>query len=304
MNKNSRIMIFILNLLFFAGVAYACYVYVYSKYAGIRDERKGVYEKFYNISKQLDDFVKIQTNMDEQKNSIMEPLTIYEDTFYSNEQNKTAYKVRLLDLLKSLDISVNDESIVQEQKDDNIVVTMTINIDYEKVCKLLFELERYSRVDSIDMDYKGNFVIVTSPILFDEQINDCFSGRSSIDFIDDDIRRTGYFREVYDKIMEVKDVGDIPSWREFQPIPKNPFYFYVPPKKVTGTGGGGKVHYGKPDKIVIDGIMYETKKPIVIIEGKFYYVGNTYKNCKIVKINENSINVNYYGKVYTIKMEN
>ncbi|MBR3628430.1 MAG: hypothetical protein IKN42_06260 [Elusimicrobia bacterium] len=305
MNKNSRIMIFILNLLLFCGVAYVCYNYIYSKYAAVRNERKSVYEKFYNISKQLDDFVKIQTSMDEQKNSIMEPLSIYEDTFYSNEQNKTAYKVRILDLLKSLDITVNEDSIVQEQKGDNVSISVAINADYERVCKFLFELERYSQIDTIDMDYKGFCKIVTKPILFDSQINDCFSGRSSVDSIDDDVRKSGYFREIYDKILEVKDVGDIPSWRDFQPIPKNPFYYYVAPKKDgKGKGGSNKVNYGKPDKIVIDGIMYETKKPIVIIEGKFYYVGNTYKNCKIVKINENSINVNYYGKIYTIKMEN
>ena len=305
MNKNSRIMIFILNLIFFAGVAYVCYTYVYGKYALERDERKGVYEKFYNISKQLDDFVNIQTNMDEQKNSIMEPLMIYEDTFYSNEQNKTAYKVKILDLLKRLDITTDEESISQEQKDDNISTTITINTDYERVCKFLFELERYSRIETITMNYKGDLVIVTSPILFDQQVNDCFSGRSSIDSIDDDIRKSGYFREIYDKIMEVKDVGDIPSWRDFQPIPKNPFYYYVAPKKVSGGSGGGKaINYGKPDKIVIDGIMYDSQKPIVIIEGKFYYVGNTYKNCKIVKINESSININHYGKIYTVRMEN
>lgn len=304
MNKNSRIMIFILNLVFFSGIAYVCYTYIYGKYAAERDERKGIYEKFYNISKQLDDFVNIQTSMDEQKNSIMEPLTIYEDTFYSNEQNKTAYKVKILDLLKSLDIATTEESIVQEQKGDNISTTITINTDYERVCKFLFELERYSRIDTINMNYKGDLVIVTSPILFDEQVNDCFSGRSSIDSIDDDIRKSGYFREIYDKIMEVKDVGDIPSWREFQPIPKNPFYYYVAPKKVEGKGGGQKVYYGKPDKIVIDGIMYDSQKPIVIIEGKFYYVGSTYKNCKIVKINESSININHYGKIYTVRMEN
>ncbi|MCR4662589.1 MAG: hypothetical protein K5622_01715 [Endomicrobiaceae bacterium] len=304
MNKNNRVLIFIINLLFFLGLAYVCYNYIYLKYANVRDERRGVYEKFHNISKQLDDFVNIQTSMDEQKNSIMEPLSIYEDTFYSNEQNKTAYKVRILDLLKSLDIPTKDGAITQEQRDDNLFVTVTINTDYERVCKFLFELERYSNIKTIDMDYKGDFVIVTTPILFDEQINDCFSGRSSIDSIDDDIRKSGYFREIYDKIMEVKDVGDIPSWREFQPIPKNPFYYYVPPK-AAGTGGAKRVvNYGKPDRIVIDGIMYEAHKPIVIIEGKFYYVGNTYKNCKIVQINENNIKVNYYGKIYTIGMEN
>ncbi len=304
MNKNNRVLVFILNLAVFCGLAYVCYTYVYTKYANIRNERKSVYEKFYNISKQLDDFINIQTSMDENKNSIMEPLTIYEDTFYSNEQNKTAYKVRILDLLKSLDITIKDEDIVQAQRGDNVSITVNMNTDYERVCKFLFEIERYSVIDTIDMDYKGNFKIVTSPILFDGQVNDCFSGRSSVDSIDDDIRRSGYFREIYDKIMEVKNVGDIPSWREFQPIPKNPFYYYVPPKKVSGSGSGKVINYGKPDKIVIDGIMYESKKPIVIIDGKFYYVGSTYKNCKIVQINESNIKINHYGKIYTVKMEN
>ncbi len=313
MNNSNRIIVFLLNLLFFLGVAYACYHYFYLKYAGIRDERKSVYEKFYNISKQLDDFVKIQTKMDEQKNSLSEPFFIYEDTFYSNEQNKTAYKVRILDLLKNLDITVkekvegesDEESLVQEQTEDgNISMKITINTDYERLCKFLFEIERYSIVNKIDMDYKGNIVIVTSPILFDEQINDCFSGRSSVDLIDDDIRKAGYFKEIVDKIEEVKDVGEINSWREFQPIPRNPFYYYVPPKKTKGTGGSGRPVYTKLENIPIDGIMYDKQKPMVIIEGKFYYVGNTYKNCKIVQINENNIKVNHYGKIYTMRMEN
>lgn len=303
MNQNNRIILFIFNLLVFVGAAYACYNYFYLKYAAIRDERKSVYEKFYNVSKNLDDFVTIQNSIDEYKNSIAEPFSIYEDTFYSNEQNKTAYKVRILDLLKSLDIVIKEESIVQSQQEDgNIAITITINSDYERVCKFLFELERYSRINKIDMDYKGNITIVTCPILFDDEVNDCFSGRNSIDSITDDIRRSGYFREIADKIKEITDLGTISSWREFQPIPRNPFYYYVP--KMVSNGSGAKINYGKPDKINIDGIMYESSKPMVIIEGKFYYVGNTYKKCKIVKINENNIQVKYYGRVFTIKMEN
>lgn len=303
MNKNNRIVAFVFNLLFFLAIAFFCYKFLYCKYSGIRNERKVVYDNFYNISRQLDDFVQIQTNMDEQKSSIMKILSIYEDTFYSNEQNKTAYKVKILNLLKSLDIPASEDSITQEQKNDNVSTTVSMSADYERVCKFLFELERYSKIYGIDMDYQGKFTIVTSPILFDEKVNDCFSGRSSVDSTDDDIRKSGYFRELYDKIMEAKNVGDIPSWRDFQPIPKNPFYYYVPPKKAS-TKTAVKVNYGKPDKIVIDGIMYEAQKPIVIIEGKFYYVGNTYKNCKIVKIRENSIDVNYYGRIYTVKTEN
>lgn len=311
MNNNTRILTFVLNLIFFIAVAFVVYNYFYCKYDVIRNERKEVYEKFYNISKQLDDFVSIQTKIDEQKDSMLEYFSIYEDTFYSNEQNKTAYKVRILDLLKSLDITVKgkvegeseEESLVQEQtEDDNVSIKITINTDYERLCKFLFEIERYSVVDKIEMNYKGNIVITSSPILFDEKINDCFSGRSSIDLIDDDIRRSGYFKEISDKILKIKDLGELPSWRDFQPIPKNPFYFYIPPKKVKGTGG--QVYYAKPDKINIDGIMYDKQKPIVIIDGKFYYVGNTYKNCKIVQINENNIKVNCYGKIYTMRMEN
>jgi hypothetical protein len=180
---------------------------------------------------------------------------------------------------------------------------ITINTDYERLCRFLFEIERYSTVDNIEMNYKGDIVINTSPILFDDQINDCFSGRSSIDLIDDDIKRAGYFKEIVDKIDSVKDIGEISSWREFQPIPRNPFYFYVPPKKTSG-GSGNKVYYTKLEKIPIDGIMYDKQKPMVIIEGKFYYVGSTYKNCKIVQINENNIKVNHYGKIYTMRMEN
>ena len=32
-------------------------------------------------------------------------------------------------------------------------------------------------------------------------------------------------KEIVDKIESVKNIGEINSWREFQPIPRNPFYF-------------------------------------------------------------------------------
>ena len=50
--------------------------------------------------------------------------------------------------------------------------------------------------------------------------------------------------------------------------------------------------------------MYEDKNPMVIIDGRFYYVGNKYKNAKIVKIQQNSIIVDCYGVKFIIKMEN
>ena len=49
--------------------------------------------------------------------------------------------------------------------------------------------------------------------------------------------------------------------------------------------------------------MYENEKSIAIIDGKFYYVGDKYKNARIVKIKQSSIIIDCNGKKYTVKME-
>lgn len=302
MNQNKRVLIFILNLFVSFLVAYLIYSYVYCSYDKEFKDRKSVYERFSNINSQLDDFSSIQMKMDELDESLSEAFSIYKDTFYSNEQNINAYKVRILELLKETDIRVDkDDSVVQEKKDNSIEITLKIKASYKQICKFLFELERYSKVLSITMDHKENVEIKTVPILFSSGVNDCFSGRYTIDFIDDDIRKAGYFKEISDKIEKEKNLGYIATWRDFEPIPKSPFYMFVPEKKVTGGGGGVKVE--KPS-IVIDGIMYEKQHPMVIIGGKFYYVGDVYNGFKITQINGNNIKVNKYGSVFTIKMEN
>ncbi len=301
MNQNKRVLIFILNLFVSLLVAYLIYSYVYCSYDKDFQDRKSVYERFYNINSQLDDFNTIQTKMDELDDSLSEAFSIYKDTFYSNEQNINAYKVRILELLKETEIPVGDkDSVVQEKKDNSIEITLKIKASYKQICKFLFELERYSKVLSMTMDYQGNVEIKTVPILFSSEVNDCFSGRYTIDFIDDDIRKAGYFKEISDKIEKVKDLGYIATWRDFEPIPKSPFYLYIPEKKVST---GGPVKVDKPN-IVIDGIMYEKQHPMVIIGGKFYYVGDVYNGCKIVQINGNNIKVNKLGVIFTIKMEN
>ncbi|WP_372519151.1 hypothetical protein [Candidatus Ruminimicrobiellum ovillum] len=303
MNQSKRVLIFILNLMFSLFIAYLVYNYIYGSYDKEFKERKSVYERFSNINSQLDDFNSIQTKMDELDESLAEVFSIYKDTFYSNEQNINAYKVRILELLKETDIHMGkDDSIVQEKKDNSIEITLKIKATYKQICKFLFELERYSKVLSLVMDYKGNVEIKTVPILFSSEVNDCFSGRNTIDFIEDDIRKAGYFKEISDKIEKAKDVGYIQTWRDFEPIPKTPFYFYVPEKTVK-SGGGGAVKVEKPN-IVIDGIMYEKQHPMAIIGGKFYYVGDVYNGFKITQINGNNIKVSKYGSVFTIKMEN
>lgn len=299
MNSNNKVIIFIFNLIFSLGIFYAIYVYVYSEFKNEYNERVKVYGRFLNVNAQLSDFGNFQMKIDEQKDSIFETITPYQEFFVPNNQNISSYKEKIVKLLKKNDIEVKENSITQTQNDNNISLEIKINATYDQICKFLFEIENFSSISNIKMDYKGNVVMNCSPILFSEQINDNFSGRGSKVGLDD-ITTAGYFKEIFDKIQGVKDVGYITTWRDFEPIPKNPFYFYVAPKKVkTGYVGGGV----KPE-IVIDGIMYETKNPIVIIEGKFYYTGDRYKKAKIVKINQNNIKVENYGKVYTIKMEN
>lgn len=302
MNSNNRIMLFILNLIFSLGVLYAVYVYVYSKFTNGYNERVSVYNRFYSINNQLDDFANIQTSMDEQKDAIIQTITPYKDMFVSNSQNINSYKAKVIKLLEKIGIEVKESSVNQTQKDDNISLEININATYAQICKFLFEIENFSNVSKIKMDYKGNVVMECSPILFSEQINDSFSGRFSQMGMDD-VTSAGYFKEIFDKIQQVKDVGYITTWRDFEPIPNNPFYYYIAPKKVKKSYTGAVGKGVKPD-IVIDGIMYEKDNPIVIIEGKFYYTGDKYKKAKIIKINQSNIKVENYGRVYTIRMEN
>jgi hypothetical protein len=301
MDSNKRIIVFVLNLVFFLCVLYLVYVYVYSGYRNEYNEKNKAYDRFSNINVQLNDFVNIQTSMEEQKDTILKIISSYQDTFVPNSQKLNSYKEQVIKLLSKNDIEVKENSVTQIQNEKNIFLEININAKYAQICKFLFEIENFSKVLEIKMDYKGNVFIKCAPILFSDSINDNFSGRGS-KVVMDDVTTAGYFKEIFDKIQSLKEVGYIPTWRDFEPIPKDPFYFYVAPKKVK------KVSYGvdksaKPE-IVIDGIMYEKKNPIVIIEGKFYYTGDRYKKAKIVKINQNNIKVENYGKVYTIKMEN
>lgn len=299
MNQNKRVIIFALNLLLSLIVAYFVYDFIYFKYNKECNDRKSVYERFRSISTEIDDFGSIQMKMDELNNSLTDMFTIYKDTFYSNEQNVNAYKERILVLLKETGIPVKEENVIQENKNNTVELTLKLKASYQKTCKFLFEVERYSKVSYLTMDYENNVEMKITPILFSSEVNDNFSGRNSVEFLDDDVRKAGYFKEISDKIFKIKDVGHIQTWRDFEPIPETPFYFFVQEKPVKTT----TVTATKPT-IVIDGIMYEKQKPMVIIEGKFYYVGDVYKGSKIVQINTNNIKVNNNGGVFTIKMEN
>ncbi|MBR4632566.1 MAG: hypothetical protein IKO48_04545 [Elusimicrobia bacterium] len=305
MRQSKRLLKFILIFVFSVFVACLVYAFIYSKYSKEYNEKEKIYEKFYDINIQLDDFNSMQIKMDELNVSLSEIYYAYEDTFYPNEQNVNSYKTKILNLLKETEIPINDEdSVIQETKNNTVEITLKLKTSYQKICKFLFELERYSEVLSLKMNYEGNIEIKVMPILFSPEINDNFSKGSTVDFIKDDVRKAGYFKEISDKMDKEKDVDYIQEWMDFEPIPPSPFYYYVSKeivKENSSVPTTAQPKVTKP-KIGIDGIMYDKQNPMVIIGGKFYYIGDVYKNSKIVQINKDNIKVKHQGTLFTIKI--
>jgi len=298
---NKKIMFCIINLIVSIIVTSIIYTVVFSKNKSMYKERIVVYDRFYNVDKQIDDFVVTQVAIDEQEKSILETITPFKETFYPNAQILNDYKSRVFTLFRKLEVMISEKDLVQTQERETISLSVKFKITYEQLCKLLFELEKFSEIKNISYDFKKEASIKCSPILYSSQVSDSFSGRNNSVDSGDDLTKAGYFKEIVDKIQEVKDVGYIPSWRDFEPIPASPFFYYFDrgsdPKKT-------KVilkDVSKPD-ISIDGIMYEENNSIVIIEGNFYRVGDRYKNAKIIKITQNSIKIDCNGKKYTIGM--
>lgn len=302
-NMNNRNMLFFVNLIVFIVIMSAIYVFIYSKYSGMLNEKKVIYNRFNDINMQLNDFSSIQRSIDEQKEKINETISEYQDYFLPNDEIINRYKVQIIKLLKQYEIKVNDENIKQIQKDNNILLTLDLKAAYDQIYKFLFDIEKFSSVASVSVSYNGNVTIECSPVLYSSSVNDYFSGR--VEQSIDEISAKGYFKEISDKIFSAMDVGYIPTWRDLLPVPRNPFMSgFVKEKTVKRVVSSQPVVVRELPSIVLEGIMYESKNPIVIIEGKLYPEGSVYKGAKIVRIDQNSINVDFYGKKYTIKMLN
>ncbi|MDD5102388.1 MAG: hypothetical protein PHH62_05335 [Endomicrobiaceae bacterium] len=267
------------------------------------NEKKIIYDRFNAINMQLNDFSNIQRSIDEQKDKITEIISEYEDFFIPNDEIVNRYKVQVIKLLKQYEIQSTDDNIKQIQKEgNNIVLTLNLKATYDQVYKFLFDIEKFSTVSNVTMSYTGNVTIDCSPVLYSSSINDYFSGR--VEQSIDEISAKGYFKEISDKIFSSMDVGYVPTWRDLLPVPRNPFISGFVKKKVVQKYVSQPVISRAVPVIVLEGIMYETKNPIVIIEGQLYPKGAIYKGAKIIKIEQNSITVDFYGKNYTIKMLN
>lgn len=299
---NKKIIFPLLNFIFFVAVAVILYKNIYCKNEVLYNERYSVYERFVSINKQIDDFDTIKMKIAEQEGFFIDIFNLFSSVLYPNDMIKNSYKAKIIDLLKTMKIDTDvREDVKQTNTEENISLDISFFAKYSTFCRFLFELEQFSKVESVNYNYKGAVSIKSSPILYSNKVNDCFLGRISVENMDD-ITKSGYFKEIAGKIQDVKDVGHIDTWRDIGHIPKSPFLYYHIEEKKRLKKRVNLKNIEKPD-IVIDGIMYEKRKSIVIIDGKFYYVGDMYKNARIVKIEQNSIIIDCNGKKYTIKME-
>lgn len=302
---NKKSIFCFLNFVFFCAVAGIVYKNIYHKNEVLYNERCSVYERFSNINKQIDDFSTIKMKIAEQEDFFLEVFSHFSSVLYPNDIIKNSYKTKVFDLLKNMKIDTDvREDMKQINNEENISLDISFFAKYNTFCQFLFELEQFSKIESINYDYKGAVSIKSSPILYSNEVNDCFLGRSSIENMDD-LTKSGYFKEIVGRIQKVKDIGHIDTWRDIGHIPKSPFLYYLieEKKKLKKRRGILKNKNTEKPAIFLDGIMYEKEKPIVIIDGKFYYVGDMYKNARIVKIEQSSIFIDCNGKKYTIKME-
>ena len=121
-----------------------------------------------------------------------------------------------------------------------------------------------------------------------------------------EIEASGYFKEISDKVISEMNIGEYATWKDLFPVPRNPLFPGFIKKKASsgGKGGGKKVYKPLPSGIVLQGVMYESNVPIAIIDGKLFKVGSVHKDVRIVRINKNNVDVEYYGNIFKLKMAN
>ena len=164
-------------------------------------------------------------------------------------------------------------------------------------------MERFSNISDLQFSYLGDVSFKCSPYLYSQEINDYFAGRKELSM--SEMEADGYFKEISDKVIEEMNIGEYATWKDLFPVPKNPLFpGYVRKKNVSSKTKEKKIFRPLPAGINLEGVMYESNIPIAIIDGKLFRVGNIHKGVRIVKINKNNVDVEYYGNIFKLKMAN
>ena len=304
----NKVGIVFLNLILFVGIFVAIYKTSYSKYNTILKERNDVYKRFCDINSQLDDFENIRNNMKDQRVRLDEIFAIYENYYKTNDEIINSYKPMIEDFLLQHEINISSSTVrqeINEQDKNKMVLLISFQTTYDQIYQLLFDIERFSTVSDLQVSYLGDVSFKCTPNLYSQEINDYFSGRTDLSM--GELEATGYFKEISDKIMSEINIGEYATWKDLFPVPRNPLFpGYVKKKNVVVKKKKVAPVVAKPlpSDITLEGVMYENKTPIAIIDGKLLKVGSVHKGARLVKINKNNVDFEYYGRIYKVKMEN
>ncbi|MDR2426927.1 MAG: hypothetical protein LBD46_07125 [Endomicrobium sp.] len=300
-SKKKLIYVIIRNI-FFTFALIALYQYVYKNFELRLKEQNVLYEKFHSVYNDLQQFIKINENMYETKIQIEDIINSIPLDYVPNQDLLTGYRDRVIEVAKKYSITNSTETFARDETSGIVTLTLNFKLKYELLYKFLFDIEMFSKVHSLSIDTEGNIEVSSSPLLYSATIDDYFSGRFGNM---EEVKAAGYFKEIFKKSADqINKMGHIPTWRDIDPAPNNPFYEYVPPPK-TKSEVIRKVIRRKPPPMDISGIIFDAANPIVIIEGKIYRVGDFYKKnnimVKIVAILERTITVELDGQKYIIK---
>ncbi|MBQ3835004.1 MAG: hypothetical protein II816_05775 [Elusimicrobia bacterium] len=311
MKSINKLLIFGLNVILSCFVLGLVYSLVYNKIERGAEKEEAIFQDYHKVDEKLARFNAVKASIDEQKGEILDDIRTYQDFMYSNEQNSGSYRAKVISVLEKVGIPLKEKqkggtftgNATLKQKSGVTQIEMTAN--YDQMCRFLFEIEKFSIVQELKMDYKNNVSLKCVPVQYSKDIDDYFNDKKDLKPTNKDktsLEVVSYFEEVIERTQKIKkELGKVPTWDDFKPVPRSPFYKYETPK---ASSGGGKAYYNGPaPAISMDGIMYDTVDPIVIIGGKFYHLGDTYKGAKIIKVNQSSMQADFNGKIFTYKMK-
>ncbi|MCL2144129.1 MAG: hypothetical protein FWH43_01345 [Endomicrobia bacterium] len=299
-SRKNLIFVIIRNILF-GLILVALYQYVYKNFETQLKAQTLLRERYQGVYNDAEQFVKMNENMYETKMHIEDIISSMPLDFVPNHDLLTGYRDRIVAVADTYSIKNTTETVVKDEGTGMVTLTFNFNAEYDPLYKFLFDIEMFSKVASFSIDPDKNIEVVSSPILYSVSVDDYFSGRFEKM---EEVRAAGYFKEIFKKASDfVNDIGHIPTWRDIDPAPKDPFYKYIPPKKEAV--GPKVIVRRKPPPIEISGIIFDAVNPMVIIEGKIYRVGDFYRKdsitVKIVAIKERTIEVELDSVKHIIK---
>ncbi len=282
--------------IFFVLLIIAAFMYLYKPVETQLNERKALRDKYSEVYQDVLNFPALNDSMQETKAKIEDSIASIPMDYSPNQVLLSQYRDRVYETAKSNSVKITSDTVNRNEATSEFTsLLFEFNAKYAMVYKFLFSLELFSRVNSFSIDEKNNVTVESQPVLYRPEVDNYFSGREEVM---DEVRMAGYFKEIFEKSAKLlESLGHIPTWRDIDPAPRNPFYEYKAPYKASVN------QRRKLPEIKISGIIYDVVNPIVIIEGKLYRQGDYYKTVKILTIRERTITVELDGQKYIIKFD-